>query len=360
MSPWRRNDRGMPVQPFERLARRGQVQRLALLAREALRAYDLDVWRLIPLTHGDNTTFRVDAAGGERFVLRIHRPSRKTPQVVRSELLWLAALQHEPDLAVPAPVPTREGELLTVTGVPGVPEPRMAVLLRWLPGRFLDAGLRPAHLERVGSFVARLHELGGRFAPPAEFVRGRLDNLVGKPRAIGEAEARQRVESPEDEAAVLQLVAAVAPREDVANVERLIDRIRAAQRRLGLGPESFGLIHGDLHQWNYLFHHGQVRAIDFDDCGYGHYVYDLAVTVFNLGSREDAPRLRAALLGGYRRVRPLPPEHEQELDRFMDLRDLQMMVWAIEMRDHPAFRDSWEVEVRKTLDYIRGVVVRSH
>jgi hypothetical protein len=165
-SPWRQDDRRAVVRPFERLARRGQVRRLALLAREALRAYDLDVRGLAPLSHGDNTTFRVDAVGGERFVLRIHRPSRKTPEVVRSELLWLAALQHEPDLAVPVPLPTRAGELLTVTSVPGVPEPRMAVLLRWLPGRFLDAGLTSTHLERVGAFIARLHELGGCFAPP--------------------------------------------------------------------------------------------------------------------------------------------------------------------------------------------------
>lgn len=344
------------MRPFERLARRGQVQRLALLAREALRAYDLEVLRLTPLTHGDNTTFRVDAAYGERCVLRIHRPSRKTPEVVRSELLWLAALQHEPDLAVPVPVPTRDGELLTVPGVPGVPEPRIAVLLRWLPGRFIDAGLRPAHLERVGAFMARLHELGARFAPPEGFVRGRLDNLVGKPRGVSEAQARGQIDNPEDEAAVLQLVAMVAPPDDVANVERFIGRIRAAQRRLGLGPESFGLIHGDLHQWNYLFHGGQVRAIDFDDCGYGHYVYDLAVTVFNLRFRAQTPRLRAALLAGYRRVRSLDPAHERELDAFLDLRDLQMMVWAIEMRDHPAFRDTWEAEVRATLDYIKGVV----
>ena len=30
---------------------------------------------------------------------------------------------------------------------------------------------------------------------------------------------------------------------------------------------------------NYLFHGGEVRLIDFGDCGWGHYLYDLAVTV---------------------------------------------------------------------------------
>jgi hypothetical protein len=39
----------------------------------------------------------------------------------------------------------------------------------------------------------------------------------------------------------------------------------------------------------------------------------------------------------------------------MDLRDLQMMLWAIELRDHPGFRDRWEGWVKETLEYIREI-----
>src|SRR5215208_7215361 len=99
----------------------------------------------------------------------------------------------------------------------------------------------------------------------------------------------------------------------MGTVEKLIRRIRTVQRLLGHGPETFGLIHGDLHQENYLFDRGQVRTIDFDDCGYGHYLYDLAVTLFNVRSRDDTPLLRQSFLAGYRSVRPLSSEHEQYL-----------------------------------------------
>ena len=37
-----------------------------------LAAYDLYESRLTVMLHGDNTTFRVDLAAGERYVLRIH------------------------------------------------------------------------------------------------------------------------------------------------------------------------------------------------------------------------------------------------------------------------------------------------
>jgi Ser/Thr protein kinase RdoA (MazF antagonist) len=343
------------MRSFATLTRTGQVRRLQRLATQALIAYDIAESRLTPLTHADNTTFRIDTVDRERYVLRIHRSTRKTPEEVRSELLWLTALQRETELVAPIPVPTRTGDLLTVTSTAEVPEPRMCVLLRWLPGRFIDDRLTPSHLERVGAFMARLQNSGAQFRPPDGFVRGRLDNLYGKPRGVSETFARQHLDNPDDEATAIRLVTDIWSPEDGRRVEQYIQRIRRVQRVVGQGPDTFGLIHGDLHQENYLFHQGQVRAIDFDDCGYGHYLYDMAVTLFNVRFRENTPQLRERFLAGYRSIRPLSAEHEQYLDIFMDLRDLQMMIWAIEMRDHPAFRATWEADVKEVLKYIKEV-----
>jgi len=33
-----------------------------------------------------------------------------------------------------------------------------------------------------------------------------------------------------------------------------------------------------------------------------------------------------------------------------------MMIWASEMRNHPAFRTRWTTEVKEMLDYIKEVV----
>jgi Ser/Thr protein kinase RdoA (MazF antagonist) len=344
------------MKPFETLTYQGQVGRLRQLAVKVLQAYEINEPRLTSLRHEDNTTFRVDSATGEQYVLRIHRPSRKTVAEVRSEMMWLTTLCQETDLVVPQPVPTREGELVIVRSVEGVPEPRMCVLLRWIPGRFVDEGLTSSHLERVGMFMARLHLSTAQFRPPDGFIRGRLDNLYGKPSGLREALARQQVDNPDDEATTIRLVTEVCSPEDGARVERLIQKIRAVQRLIGQGPDTFGLIHGDLHQENYLFDRGQVRAIDFDDCGYGYHLYDMAVTLFNINGRDNTALLREGLLTGYRRVRPLSSEHEQYLQTFMDLRDLQMMVWALEMRNHPAFRDIWEADVKASLAYIKKIV----
>jgi Ser/Thr protein kinase RdoA (MazF antagonist) len=105
------------------------------------------------------------------------------------------------------------------------------------------------------------------------------------------------------------------------------------------------LIHGDLHQDNFLFDRGKVRAIDFDDCGWGHFVADLGTTLSELQARPDYQVLREGLLRGYRSVRMLPVEHERHLDAFRALRLLLLTVWCVEQRNHPAFVN-WEAEAR--------------
>ena len=148
------------MQSFEELSRRGQLLRLRSLAQTALRQYSLTPYRLSVLQHEHNTTFRVQAAGDESYVLRVHRPGQHTIEAIHSELLWLAALQEETELRVPQPILAKDGALFTIAEAGGVPEPRACVLFRWLPGRFLYHRLAPAHLERVGVFTAQLHEHG--------------------------------------------------------------------------------------------------------------------------------------------------------------------------------------------------------
>lgn len=319
------------MKPFQSLSHRGQVRRLKEMALAALADYGLSVARVKPLVHVENTTFRVWAADGSRYVMRITRPGKQTVEGVRAEMQWLAALRRDTDLIVPEPVPTRDGELLTIKEAEGVPEPRICVLFHWVAGQFLNKELTPAHLERVGILTAHLHEHVSRWVPPEGFTRGSVANLSDKTVAR-----------------MVNLVAALRSPEDVQIVEAVLARARAVLETLGDHPEHYGLIHADLHQDNYLFHRGEVRAIDFDDCGYGPFLYDLGVTLFELHHRPDFPALRAALLSGYRSVRPLPTEHEGYLETLYALRHLQIMIWKMEMRHHPAFQD-WEMDITEGL-----------
>src|SRR5687768_8553725 len=236
------------MKSFHSLTKRGQLARLQLLAVKALRDYEIGEVTLTPLEHMANTTFRLDARDGQRYVIRIQNPSnseaipQRREEQLRSEMEWLAALNRDTDLVVPAPVSTRDNRLLTKAQVEGVPEERVCCLFRWVDGRFINKGLTPRHIERVGIFTARLHEhVTRQFKPSKGCTRPTPDNL-----------------SPEVAASIINNFKEVRPPGDVAIVEAVIDKVQGVLDALGTTADVYGLIHADLHQWNYLFRGGEV------------------------------------------------------------------------------------------------------
>jgi Ser/Thr protein kinase RdoA (MazF antagonist) len=327
------------------------------LGRTALAGFGIAEGRLTLLRHDYNTTFRVEAEGGP-YVLRINRPGVHTAQAIESEMAWLGALRRETDLGVPAPVAARDGSLVVVAGDAGVPVPHACVLLRWLEGRFGDRRLAPVQLRRVGILEARLHEHTDRWVPPPGFVRPRVDCLTNAGRAAstaGSASASVAGDRParDDADDGLHLVEKLVSGEAAALFARALEPVWSTTRSLAQAPGSFGLIHGDLHYENFLFHRGEVRAIDFDDCGWGFHLYDLAVSLWELDERPHYDELRDALLAAYGEHRPLPDDHAVHLQALFVLRRMQMLMWALESRAHPAFRDVWQAWAREELDAIR-------
>ncbi len=324
------------MQRFEDLPHSVQIRRLRRLAQTALTAYDLEEVRLTPLQHFLNTTFRVDVLSRihgtnqdalvkpqkERYILRISRPGFQDASTIRSELIWLQAIRRETDLIVPEPVPTRDGSLLTMAAMPSVPESRNCVLFRWIEGRFHHSSLSSIELERVGKFMAKLHLYVEHFAVPGGFIRKRwdLEGLRGAVLGIDPEKGRKHFSL--EERKVLDATA---------------ERVQETMQALGEGPEVFGLIHADLHQGNYLFHQGRVRAIDFDTSGWGYFLYDIAVTFSTLLNHANFPALRAAFLKGYRRVRPLPIEHERYIETFTAARIMGHTLWLAAHIGEPAF-----------------------
>lgn len=302
-------------------SRRAQIGRLRRVALAALDQYVLPEGQLTFLTHGENTTFRHDSSAG-RHLVRVHRPQRHGRDVdsvlaIRSELAWLRAIRAETDLRVPEALVARDGA--TTVEASAVDETRTCSVLRWMDGRIHEESARPVHLRRLGEAMARLHTHADGWAPPLDFVRMRWDHetFFGDVMVYGETSA----------AGCWTLL----PTEVRTRFHSVGVRMTDVMGSL----DDCGLIHADLHLGNALFHRGGVKLIDFDDCGYGHRLYDVAVAVWELRDAADYISFRDALLAGYRRHRDVDVTH---LDDFIAVRQVAFDLWFTGMAQvNPAF-----------------------
>ena len=316
------------MQPYDTLTRLGRLHRMRQLAAAALGQFGLHEARFDLLRQAGNTLFRVytdelpDAAqAGDLFepgqyLLRIHQPGYQEVEAIELELAWLAAMRREADLPVQEPIASRDGRLLPAVEVPGVPGMRHCSLLRWIKGRSVKNTFGPAHLRAQGRLLARLHNFSSGWQYPEMQCKRRFDwdGLFADDAGS---------DMPNAEAWAL-----LSPLHHQA-FSFVAERLRVVMAAWGEGSEVFGLIHGDLGvDANLLFWHGQPRAIDFDDSGYGYWAFDLGVALDACRDKPDYWQYREALLAGYAEARALPEKQAEQVELFLAGLLVYWNLWA--------------------------------
>lgn len=269
------------------------------------------------LNVSENATYAVDdPATGERTVLRIHRHGYHDAAEIRSELAWLDALRDEAGVRTPRVLSAPDGRRLLEMPEDGAPAPRFAVHFEWLLGvepTPTDAAL-PASFELLGAITARMHDHVRGWRKPEGFTRFAwdFDGSFGAGARWGH----------------WQDGIAVGPQEREV-LGRLAETLRTRLERFGSGPERYGLIHADLRLANLLVDEsrGDVAVIDFDDGGYGWFLYDFGTAVSFFEHDPRVPELTEAWLEGHRTVRGLPAEDEAEIPTFVLMRRLLLVAW---------------------------------
>ena len=96
----------------------------------------------------------------------------------------------------------------------------------------------------------------------------------------------------------------------------------------GRNPDAYGLIHGDMYPENLLFKGGKALFIDFEDFGYGYWMWDLGVALCSWPWTDDLGWKKDALVEGYTQVRALPDEQLKHIDLFMAAQLATMVLWS--------------------------------
>lgn len=101
--------------------------------------------------------------------------------------------------------------------------------------------------------------------------------------------------------------------------------------------DAYGLIHYDLHPYNFLIYDGHLNLFDFDDCRYGWYAMDIAIAAVHAGwigapdhrheKNEFTKTFIDAFLTGYFNENHLSNNWLRLIPTFMDYRNTASYFW---------------------------------
>ena len=268
---------------FSEMPVAGQLASLTNCLSEILGQYDLGEYQAESINHEFNSTFAVTSAGGERFALRINVNSTRSLENLRAEIFWVNTITA---LNTPTPRATRSGDDTTEEQL-----------------RAAGAAMAALHQSSTGLVFPE----GAELPDFSDFFWGERDFLIGP--------------------------SSVLPPKDRDQVAVARERIMFALSELG-GVAAPQPIHADLHPWNLMWHEGTIAVFDFDDCGWGLPVQDLATALYYLDTAEQ----RSALLEGYSSVRELPSYTAEQLHLLLLQRRIQLLNYLYET-GNPEHRD---------------------
>jgi Ser/Thr protein kinase RdoA (MazF antagonist) len=232
---------------------------------------------------------------------------------VASELAWIEALAVDRIVPTAPVLRAADGSTVVEMATPDLPQPRSCVAFGFVSGEAAaEDGDLAGPFRTLGSLAARLHGHARVWQPPDGFRRRRWDyeTTVGGRGVWGR----------------WQDGIGVGP-EELSILTKLADRLATRLGEYGTGPERFGLVHADLRLANILFEGDDAYVIDFDDCGWSWFMYDLATCFTFIEDRPDVPDLVSSWMAGYREVAPVDPEAEAIVPTMIMLRRLLVLAW---------------------------------
>jgi Ser/Thr protein kinase RdoA (MazF antagonist) len=267
------------------------------IAQRALDEYDLVAPEITFIQRSENVTFKVNTPSGTDYLLRIHVPLTsamgkhgKDPTAIRSEMLWLDALRRN-NMPVQRPIRNRTGHM--VTSLDGL----NCSLLEWLEGEIYTREMETEDTAaQIGLLAGKLHLHSSRWRIPHGFTRPARNEayfdemLATLSRATDDGRIAYR---------------------DFKTLETSVNLLKNLMAGIRKTRRSNGLLHGDLHKGNMLYHNGEIKLIDFSFASMGNYMFDLGICLSDMRAG-----LRPIFLVNYDRLFPLPRNYPRLIEGF--------------------------------------------
>ena len=265
--------------------------------------------QFLALNSYENRVYQVGIEDAEPLIAKFYRPARWSDEAIIEEHQFTQALS---DLEVPviAPLIDKDGTTLhTHNGYRFTLSPRRG-------GRAPELD-DPDHLEQMGRFIARIHNMGAT----QPFKHRPTLNI----ETFGVESCRYLLEHRFVPDGLIDAYRSLT--------EDLIVRVRSCYA--AAGEVEIIRLHGDMHPGNVLWRDNGPHIVDFDDARMGPAIQD--IWMFLSGDRQYMTARLADFLNGYIEFREFDPKELHLLEALRTLRMMHYAAWIARRWDDPAF-----------------------
>lgn len=274
------------------------IENLNKTASMAVSAFGVD-GNAIFVQISENATYFICKNNKPKYTLRICRPNYHTFEELESEIQWLLNIDN---VNICKPI-LKNGEY--VKKINGC----YCTMYKYIEGMadIEIEGNENLYIE-IGRIAGLLHK--NTIEKPFKAVRPKwsMENLIGKKGLWGDWRKTAFLNSQQ---------------KDI--IEKACNKIY--EKVANYKTDKYGLIHIDLRLTNIIV--GKTTGvIDFDDCGYGYFMQDLASSVSFL---ENSPQLSTLIENwykGYEEVMPLDSKDKEMAKTFILARQIQLLAWV--------------------------------
>lgn len=313
--------------------------------------------RLLNFT--ENATYLVEPGDGRKVIMRVQRLPYVSIDSIRTELTWMRALREETDLSLPEAIPMKDGGLIATIETKELCEERHVVCFTFAEGRPpVDSSDGNGD---VGALIAKIEKIPDSITIPVFKSAAVVSDAIGQHQHGSKMQEKDR--------RIYQMVGSIMAKmhvqslhwkkpdfyhriswdfdgtfgrknnfydttyadpkwlsaRDIEVLNQARETIRCRLALYGEGRQRYGMIHSDLRTANLLFDGKTMTVLDFDDCGMGWYMYDIAGAVALMEHRPDLSEIVNEILKGYENIRPLEEADKEEIPTFIMMRRIGML-----------------------------------
>ncbi|WP_096200119.1 phosphotransferase enzyme family protein [Bacillus sp. FJAT-45350] len=313
------------------------IEHFHLISRLAIFKYpnhdDLEVKLL---DYSENATYLVkNKKNNEKMILRVCRPNYHKKGQIKSEIEWMLDIDKNSEVEVSSPIQGRDGEYVQSVISPIDNNEYYCTMYTFLEGEAPDESDEVnliKQFELLGEVTASLHNHSESWDRVNRIDRDpwNYETILGDNPKWGKWEDGK----------------AITPERKLL-FQKVSNTIKKRLELFGTSKDRYGLIHADLRLANLLVHDNQIKVIDFDDCGFGWYLFDIGSALSFIEHKPYVPELVKAWVKGYRKKRTLSLKDEKEIPTFIMMRRLMLISW-IGSRDNETTRKLGETYTIQT------------